>query len=120
MSKPNKAATVAAASPIHKGLELDKSQIRSTIVEVDKNDLINEIAQGAGSLTPMINKMTARQLRRVMQILLLAPIAEPTNVKLQGEHEAILVVNFMRLQDLKIALVELLHEEQNPTSSEAE
>jgi len=81
-------------SKLHKGMELEKN-----------------FTVRAAELLPHIKGLSKKQLQRVLCTLVYAPIVEPPNTKIKDETEALMVINFLRLQDLKIALAELIDQE---------
>ena len=91
-------------------LQVDKT-FKVTTEEVTKEELIELMAEGAESLLPIIDAMTIKQLKRVLSILVYAPVMKHPHKEPQNKLEAIMVMNFLRLQDIKIAIVELMDEE---------
>lgn len=100
-------------------MQLDK-EFKITTEEVNKEELIDALAEGAENLLPIVNAMTIKQLQRVLSILVYAPIMEHPTKKPRTPMEAVFIMNFLKLQDYKIALVELIDQEledSKPTTS---
>lgn len=93
-----------------KNMQLEKN-FKLTTEDVSKDDLIDALAEGAEALLPVIDAMSIKQLKRVLAILVYAPIMEHPTKKPKSPMEAVTIMNFLRLQDYKIALVELLDQE---------
>lgn len=91
-------------------MQLEKD-FKLTTEHVDKDELIEALAQGAENLLPVIEAMSVKQLKRVLSILVYAPIMDHPTKKPQTPMEAVTIMNFLRLQDFKIALVELIDQE---------
>lgn len=91
-------------------MQLDKN-FKLTTEEVGKEELTDALIEGAAHLLPAIAAMNKKQLERVLSILVFAPIMEHPTKQPASQVEAIVIMNFLRLQDYKIALVELMDDD---------
>lgn len=90
--------------------QIDPS-VKITTEEVDKDQLIEVLTEGAEMLLPIIDQLPLKSARRILSILVFAPILQHPTKKPRSEAEAAILINYLRLQDIKIALAELLDQE---------